>query len=245
MKKMLIIGATSAIASATARLFANDGSEMFLIARDSEKLAAVADDLRSRGAGSVDVHEMDVLDYDRHQSAIEDAIAKLGGLDVALIAHGSLPDQPACEASFELTRQELEVSALSVVSLLTHLANYFEKEKRGSIAVISSVAGERGRKSNYVYGAAKGMVSVYMQGLRNRLYSSNVTVTTIKPGFVSTPMTAAFKKGIVWISPERAALDVHRAIQKGKDVVYVPWYWAWIMLVIRHIPEWLFKRLGL
>ena len=113
------------------------------------------------------------------------------------------------------------------------------------IVVISSVAGDRGRKSNYVYGAAKGMVSIYMQGLRNRLHKSNVTVITIKPGFVSTPMTAAFKKGIVWISPERAAQDIRRAIRKGKDVVYVPWFWSWIMRVIRHIPERLFKRLGL
>jgi len=245
MKKMLIIGATSAIASATARLFASDGFDLYLVARDPEKLAAVADDLRSRGASSVAVQEMDVLDYDRHQSVIEAAIAELDGLDVALVAHGSLPDQPACEESFTLTRRELEVNALSVVSLLTYLANYFEKEKHGSIAVISSVAGDRGRKSNYVYGAAKGMLSVYMQGLRNRLHTSNVTVITIKPGFVSTPMTAAFKKGVVWISPARAARTIHRAIRKGKEVVYVPWFWAWIMLVIRHIPEALFKRLGL
>lgn len=245
MKKMLIIGATSAIASATARLFARDGAKLFLVARDSEKLAAVADDLRSRGAGSVDVRVMDVLDYDRHKSVLEDAIAKLGGLDVALIAHGSLPAQPDCEESFVLTRKELEVNALSIVSLLTHLANYFEKNKRGSIAVISSVAGDRGRKSNYVYGAAKSMVTVYMQGIRNRLHASNVRVITIKPGFVSTPMTAAFKQSHLWINSERAALDIHRAIRKGKEVVYVPWFWAWIMLVIRHIPEALFKRLGL
>lgn len=245
MKKVLVIGATSAIASATARLYARDGGRLFLVARDPDKLAAVADDLRSRGADRVYIREMDVLDYDRHLSVIDEAIAELGGLDMALIAHGSLPDQPACEKSFELTRQELEVNALSVVSLLTHLANYFERERRGTIAVISSVAGDRGRKSNYVYGAAKGMVSVYMQGIRNRLHASNVAVITIKPGFVTTPMTAAFKKGILWVGPERVAHGICRAIRKGSDVVYVPWFWSWIMLAIRHIPEGLFKRLGL
>jgi len=245
MRKTLIIGATSAIAQATARLLAEAGDALFLVARNADKLAATADDLKLRGADAVDTQELDVLDYDRHKLVIDAAIDTLDGIDLVLIAHGTLPDQNACEGSFELTRNEIEINALSTISLLTHLANYFEQRGQGTIAVISSVAGERGRQSNYVYGSSKGAVTVFLQGVRNRLYKSGVSVLTIQPGFVDTPMTADFPKNFLWSRPERVAATIVRSIARGKSTVYVPWFWRWIMVVIKALPEAVFKRLSL
>jgi short-subunit dehydrogenase len=164
---------------------------------------------------------------------------------VALIAHGTLPDQKACEASVELLQQEIDNNGLSVVALCTRLANLMEPRGQGTIAVISSVAGDRGRQSNYVYGAAKGMVTRFLQGLRNRLARKGVQVLTIKPGFVDTPMTAAFPKGLLWAKPESVAQGIVAAVDRKKDVVYLPGFWCLIMMIIRHIPEFIFKKLSL
>ena len=245
MKKTLIIGATSAIAQATARLFAEAENTLFLVARNADRLAAVAEDLRLRGASSVHTATLDVIDYDRHKDVVDTAIATLGGIDLVIIAHGSLPNQKACEQSFQLTRENLEVNTLGTISLLTYLANYFEKRQQGMIAVISSVAGDRGRQSNYVYGTSKGALTLFLQGLRNRLHKSGVKVLAIKPGFIDTPMTKAFSKGLLWVKPEIAAKYVVRAIKREKDIAYAPPFWAPIMLVIKSIPESLFKRLQL
>lgn len=245
MRHVLIFGATSAIAQAIARRLAAQGAAMLLVARDADRLAAVADDLRVRGAAKVEIEVMDALDYERHASLVGIARERLGGLDVAIIAHGTLPDQKACEQSFEFSLREIEINALSVISLLTHLANHLESEQRGIIVVISSVAGDRGRQSNYIYGSAKGMVTTFMQGLRNRLHASGVQVLTVKPGFVDTPMTTDFKKGALWASADKVAEGIVRAINRRRDVVYLPWFWRWIMYIIRAIPEPLFKRLKL
>lgn len=218
---------------------------MFLVARNADRLAATAEDLRQRGASAVHTETLDVLEYERHQSVLDAAVAALGGLDLALIAHGTLPDQKACEASFELTRKAFEINALSTISLLTHLARYFEKKEQGTIAVISSVAGDRGRQSNYVYGAAKGAVTLFLQGLRHRLHGSGVKVLTIKPGFVDTPMTSAFDKGVLWTTPGKVAERIGRKLNSISDEVYAPAYWWLIMKVVRSIPERLFKRLSL
>ena len=142
MRRTLIIGATSAIAQASSRLFAQAGDALFLVARNADKLTMVADDLKVRGAALVHTETLDVLDYGRHKGVIDTAIEALDGLDLVLIAHGTLPDQKACEKSFELTSKEFEVNALCTISLLTHLANYFEEQGQGTIAVISSVAGD-------------------------------------------------------------------------------------------------------
>ena len=245
MRKTLIIGACSAIAQATAHLFASAGDSLFLVARDEEKLKQQADDLKVRGAEQVECFAMDVLDYDKHKTMIERAAEKLEGIDLVLIAHGTLPDQKHCEQSVEKTRQEFEVNCVSVISLLTHLANYFEGQGKGTIAAISSPAGDRGRQSNYVYGSAKGAISIFMQGLRNRLSKSGVHVLTIKPGFVDTPMTRDFKKGLLWASPDTVAKQIVTAINKKKNVAYVPKFWALIMLIIKLIPEPVFKKLKL
>jgi short-subunit dehydrogenase len=173
------------------------------------------------------------------------AVAALGGLDAVLIAHGTLSDQAACQQSVELTMRELNINFLSVVSLLTLLGNHFEQQRRGVIAVISSVAGDRGRGSNYVYGTAKAGVSAFLQGLRNRLAKVGVQVLTIKPGLVDTPMTAHLKKNRLYSPPSVVGEGIYHAMKQGRDVAYLPWFWRYIMLIILHIPELIFKRMSL
>jgi len=245
MRRIFIFGATSAIAEATARRFAVNGNSFFLTARDGNKLEALADDLRVRGATKAATAVADALDFDRHQDLVNAAVEALGGLDTVLIAHGTLPDQKSCEESFEATRRAFEINALGGMSLMTHVANRFEAQGFGTIAVLSSVAGDRGRQSNYAYGAAKGALSIFMQGLRSRLHRRGVHVLTIKPGWVNTPMTAAFRKGILWSSPQKIAAGIYTAIENKKDVVYLPWFWSPIMRVIRALPESIFKRMRL
>ena len=245
MKHILIIGATSAIAEATARIFAQRGDRLYLFARNQECLSSLAEDLKIRGVSWVGHSRLDVNNFDAHEETITTAFAALGKIDTALIAHGTLPDQKACETDFKAALAELNTNAIGTVSLLTHLANKLERQKSGTIAVITSLAGERGRQANYVYGAAKGMVSVFLQGLRNRLHRSGVNVLDIKPGFVDTPMTAGFEKGLLWAKPETIAVGIVKALDKEKSVTYLPWFWKYIMLIIKSIPESIFKRLGL
>ncbi|HSC13275.1 MAG TPA: SDR family oxidoreductase [Rhodanobacteraceae bacterium] len=246
MRKVLIIGATSAIAEAAARSFAARGDALFLVARNAEHLRAVVADLNIRGAARADSATLDVTDFAAHEAVIEKAERDLGGIEIALIAHGTLSDQAQCEQSVDVMRREFDVNALSTLALLTALAGRMEARRNGTLAVISSVAGDRGRQSNYVYGAAKAAVSTFLGGLRQRLAKSGVTVLTIKPGFVDTPMTAAIaNKGALWAQPDRVAAGIVQAIDRRRNIVYLPWFWRWIMLVIRHIPEPLFKRLKL
>jgi short-subunit dehydrogenase len=243
--RVFIVGGTSAIAGETAKAYAEAGARLFLTGRNPERLASVADDLRVRGAVQVDTSILDVSDLSRHREVIDAAIAKLGGLDVALIAHGTLPDQAACQQRVADTVEALQVNFTATIALLTELANHFEGPRGGVIAVITSVAGDRGRQSNYVYGAAKGGVERFLQGLRNRLYRSGVTVLTIKPGFVATPMTAAMRKNALYASPRRVGRAIYRAIERRRDVIYIPWFWRPLMAAIRTVPERIFKRLHL
>lgn len=245
MQKILIIGATSAIAEATARLWAARGAALFLVGRRAERLEVIAADLAVRGAAAVGCYTLDCCDIGAHAAMFDAATAALGGIDVALIAHGSLPDQKSCQASVEQTLKELNTNGVSVVALATRLGELFAAQGAGSLAVISSVAGDRGRQSNYVYGAAKGMVSLFLQGLRNRLSKQGVQVLTIKPGFVDTPMTAALPKGALWAKPEAIARGIVRAIDGQRDEVYLPGFWWLIMTIIKHLPERVFKRLSL
>lgn len=245
MERILIIGAASAIAEATAQRFAARGAHLYLLARDQERLASLARDLSIRGAGQVAHAPFDARTFDRHQPLLEAVIAELGGLDTVLIAYGTLGDQKACENSVALTLQELNINALSVIAWLTVLAPHFEAQRQGRIAVIGSVAGDRGRQSNYVYGTAKGALAIFLQGLRNRLHKCGVQVLTIKPGFVDTPMTAALPKGPLWASPEKIAEDIDKALNSRRNVLYSPSFWWLIMGLIRSVPESLFKRLSL
>jgi len=245
MQNVLILGATSAIAHATARLLAQNGAQLYLVGRNKDKLEANAEDLKVFGATSVIVETINLDDMSSHETIINNCINKLGSIDLALIAQGTLPDQKECQTSYEKTLEALTTNGLSYISLLTILANYFELQQKGCIAVISSVAGDRGRQSNYIYGTAKAAVSTFTQGLRNRLTKAGVHVLTIKPGFVDTPMTAEFDKGALWATPEKVANEIVSAIEKRKNIIYTPFFWQFIMMIIKSVPEIIFKRLSL
>jgi decaprenylphospho-beta-D-erythro-pentofuranosid-2-ulose 2-reductase len=245
MQRILIVGATSAIAEATARQFAARGDSLFLAARNANALQALAQDLRLRGAVVAGTAIMDARDLQTLPTIVDAAVQALSGLDQALIAHGTLSKQSACEASMPLLQEEFVVNALSVMALSLRLADVFAAQRRGVIAVISSVAGDRGRQSNYVYGAAKASVSAFMSGLGQKLRPSGVKVVVIKPGFVSTPMTAAFKKGALWAQPSRVARDIRIAMDRGTPVVYTPGFWRVIMAIVRAVPETVFRRLSM
>jgi len=246
MKKILIIGATSAIAHACARNWAGEKAAFFLVGRNTEKLAQAADDLRARGAVSVDVHALDMNDFDAHGTMLDACYRTLTHIDVALIAHGTLPDQQQCEQTSAHALKEFSSNGLSVIAVLTDLANRMEKDRHGTIAVISSVAGERGRPTNYLYGSAKAAVTAFCEGLRARMFKVGVHVLTIKPGFVDTPMTQGLPlPGPLVASAEKVAAIICKAVERKSDSVYAPHFWALIMLAIRNVPTVLFKRLNL
>ena len=246
MSTVLIIGATSAIAHETSRRFAAEGARLLLVARNEAKLQANASDLAARGASGVETFILDANDFGRH-AALMGAVQSTfpDGLDYALLAYGTLPDQTEVVSDADAAVDAFTTNATSVIALLTHLAGLFEKQERGAIAVISSVAGDRGRPSNYVYGAAKGAVSLFAQGLRARMTKHGVSVTTIKPGFVDTPMTADVPKNRLFADPADVGARIHKAMKKGQDVVYIPAFWRGVMGVIKAIPERVFKKLDL
>jgi decaprenylphospho-beta-D-erythro-pentofuranosid-2-ulose 2-reductase len=243
--KIVVIGASSALAYEAAKHFAHEGAEILLVGRTASKLESIASDLKVRGAGRVEMYLLDLCDLSRHQELWDQALGRLGEIDILLVAYGTLGDQRRCELSVEETLREFNNNCTSVIALLTIGANYFEQRRRGCIAVITSVAGDRGRKSNYVYGTAKAALNTFLQGLRNRLASSGVTVITIKPGLVATPMTAHMRTGFLTANAQAVGQGIYRAIVKRKEVVYLPWYWQPIMLIVKSIPERVFKRLSL
>jgi short-subunit dehydrogenase len=241
--RILVLGATSSIAMAFSRLFVKPDTHFFLVARNSVKLDSVARDLITRGAGSVMVRAMDLDDTSAHAPMLTEAVEGLGGLDLALIAHGVLGDQQIAQTDFAAAHAVLTTNLLSPVSLITWLANYFEAANDGTLAVISSVAGDRGRKSNYVYGASKGGLNIFLDGVRNRIDRAGVKVLTIRPGLVATPMTAHREPNALFATPTQTARAILRAMQTRKDIAYVPGFWAPIMWVARAIPEAIFKNL--
>ena len=243
--RLLVVGATSAIAHEVARRYAARNARLFLAGRDAAGIAANAADLTARGAESVVTAAFDALDTASHEAMLDKAFVAFGGFDAVLVAYGVLPDQARCERSVSETLAAFDTNGRSVVALLTVLGNRFEAQGRGAIVVISSPAADRGRASNYVYGAAKASVSVFASGLRNRLQAKGVRVVTVSPGFVDTPMTADFPKGPLWATPQAVAKDIEGAIDSGFGVIYTPWFWRWIMQIIRLIPERLFVRLRL
>jgi len=244
-KRVLALGATSAIAEATLRLLAEQPASFFLVGRNPSKLAVVRDDLLTRGATAAATCVIDLDDTGAHPAMLAQALGALGGIDLALLAHGILGDQTEAEKDYAVAKAILRTNFLSAVSLVTWLANYFEAEHRGTIAVISSVAGDRGRKSNYVYGASKGGLNIFLDGVRNRIDRAGVQVLTIKSGFVATPMTAHLKKNALFAEPSQVARHILRAIEKGKDVAYVPPFWGLIMLIVRSVPRRIFKKMNM
>lgn len=243
--RVLILGATSAIAHEVARCYAREGARLVVAARDADRLAANAADLRARGATDVVEVAFDALDFDRHGQVVADAWTAFDGLDAVLVAYGSLPDPAAVASDADAAVASFRLNATSVIAVLTHLAGRFEAAGGGTIAVLSSVAGDRGRPSNPVYGAAKGAVSTFCQGLRARLSRSGVRLVTVKPGPVDTPMTAHLDLGRLVAEVGGVGRRVHRAMRAGGDVVYVPGVWRVLMAGVRAVPERVFKRLDL
>jgi decaprenylphospho-beta-D-erythro-pentofuranosid-2-ulose 2-reductase len=244
-RKILVLGATSGIAEATCRIWAAQGASLFLVARNAEKLAAVATDLRTRGANFVDTAVADLDDTENHPQLLSHAVNSLTGMDIAYLAHGILGDQAEAERDFNAAAQILYTNLLAPVSLLTWLANFCVQRRSGTLAVISSVAGDRGRKSNYVYGSSKAGLSAFLGGLRNRVDREGVTVLTIKPGPTRTAMTAGMPKSERFADVDAVAESIVSAIDKRQDVLYVPFQWGPIMWVIRSIPERIFKKQNL
>ena len=246
MKNVLIVGATSTIATACARLWAEQGANLFLVGRNQEKLQQTAVDLEARGAQSVATFIMDATCFAAHAEMLDACLANLRQIDIAFVAHGTLPEQKVCEHSVEVALKEFANNATSVIALLTMLANQFEVQRCGTIAVISSVAGDRGRQSNYLYGTAKAAVSTFCEGLRARMFKVGVHVMTIKPGFVDTPMTKELSLPARLVAtPENVATSIIRGTERKIDTLYTPGFWALIMLIIRTIPSVIFKRLSL
>lgn len=238
MQRVLIFGATSAIAGEVARLHAQRGDRLLLVGRNPDKLAALR---ASLGPTDATTAAADFAQLDANQALVEQSIADLGGLDRVLIAHGVLGDQLATERSFVDAEAIFRANLLSVVALLIPLANYFERQRAGRIGVITSVAGERGRPRNYTYGAAKGALNVYLEGLRTRLYPTGVKVTTLKLGPVDTPMTRDHAKHALFGKPIEVAHDIVRAMDAGEAEAYSPPIWRAIMPIVRHTPERIFQ----
>jgi decaprenylphospho-beta-D-erythro-pentofuranosid-2-ulose 2-reductase len=239
--KILVLGATSAIAQAAARVWAQRGEELFLVARNGQRLSAVADDLRARGAKVLTLAQ-DLNDDQLHEPMIENAIMAMGAIDVVLLAQAVSGDRESRDADPELAELILRTNLVAPVRLLTLLA---PRMRQGScIAALSSVAGERGRAAVGVYGASKAGLDSFLSALRQRLSRRGVRVLTLKPGFVDTPMTANLKKTILFSSAARVGRGVVRAVDKGREVAFLPWWWRWVMFVIRALPERVFKKLS-
>jgi decaprenylphospho-beta-D-erythro-pentofuranosid-2-ulose 2-reductase len=245
MTRVAIFGATSAIARESARAWARDGAHLALVGRDEARVEALTSDLRVRGARTVVHFAADSSQSGSQQPLIDDVHARLGGIDVALIAFGTLPDPARAESDMDYAEESLRVNFMGAAMLAARLANYMEHNGGGVIAVISSVAGDRGRGSNPFYGAAKGGLSTIASGLRSRYSGRGVHVLTVKPGFVETPMTAHIVPNVLFVKPDFVGRAIIRAVRARRDVIYVPWFWRWIMLVIRAVPERLFKKLTL
>ena len=236
--RVLIIGATSGIAIELAREFARHGFHLILAARDADEMSRIAADARIRGA-KVETRDFDALDYASHAGFWESC----GEVDGVICCFGLLPDETKARSDWELCGKMLEVNFNANVSLLNLVADTFEERERGFIGVISSVAGDRGRRGNYLYCSAKAGLSTYTEGLRSRLFPVGVTVTTIKPGPVDTGMTFGMDKLPLLASPAKVAGDIYRGIRRGADVVYTPAPWRIIMGVIKVIPGFIWKRL--
>lgn len=245
IKNIYVFGATSNIAEETLRNFAKDSVNFYLVGRNNDKLEIVKNDLLARGANNIYTEECDALDWDKHKSTMTNADNKLGQLDLVYIAHGTLPDNEAIRNNQMEVIKEFNINCTSVISLCTLASEYFEEKGSGTIAVISSVAGERGRQSNFIYGAAKGGVSKYLEGLRNRLYEKGIKVITIKPGMVDSPMTKDMPKGLLFAKSSSVGKQIYKGINVGKDDMFVPGYWKIIMGIIKSIPESIFKKLKL
>ena len=244
-KRALILGAKSAIARAIALRLVTDGYDLALAARQVEALSPFAADIQLRHQSQVDLIEFDGLDFDALEHLPQRVERIAGPFELSVLVFGYLGRQRETERSTGEMLNVLNANFTGATVALGHLANYFEQKTSGGIIGIGSVAGDRGRQSNFFYGAAKGGLALFLQGLRNRLAPSGIHVLTVKPGFVDTPMTEGLDGLFLVAKPESVADDIVRAYNKKKDVLYTPFFWRWIMLIIRSIPERIFKKLSL
>jgi short-subunit dehydrogenase len=245
-ESVVVLGASSGIAQAVCRRLAARGCRLILAGRNPAELEPLASDLRVRHQAEIAVESFDALDCAGFAGFVDRCFAQAGGaLNGVVLCYGYMVDQPLTQSDPAEARRTIDVNFTSAVLLLERFAERFEKQKSGTITVISSVAGDRGRQSNYTYGAAKAGLTAYLQGLRNRLYHSGVHVLTVKPGFVDTRMTQGRvnPKSPLLATPDQVACSIDRAILRRKDVLYTPWFWRGIMTIIRLIPEPVFKRL--
>jgi short-subunit dehydrogenase len=242
-QRVAIFGATSDIAFAVARHLAELASHLVLIGRDINALERAVNDLKIRGAPEVHICQADFSQTTELVTMVNAVWDTLGGLDLALVAFGSMPNQEMAESDTRLAEHALTNNFVSPVLLCNVLAQKFESQRSGTIAVITSVAGERGRKSNFIYGAAKGGLQRYLEGLRHRLFAKNVAVLDIRPGFVSTKMTDKMRpSGPLWTNPDRVAKDILAALTSERAFLYTPWFWRYIMMAVRNLPAPIFHR---
>ncbi|MEO8348340.1 MAG: SDR family oxidoreductase [Acidobacteriota bacterium] len=243
---MVVLGATSAIARSIAEQLGMRGFELILAGRDVEEIETLALDLELRCSVKVTARSFDALAFETHRGFFDDCRAASDDtLFGVVLCFGYLGDQAKAQEEFGEARQILDTNFLAAVSALNVAAKILEEKGEGFLCALSSVAGDRGRRSNYFYGAAKAGLTAYLQGLRNRLSASGVRVITIKPGFVDTRMTFGRPAMFLVASPEAAARRIVAAIERGKDVSYVPGFWRPVMIAIRAIPEKIFKRMNL
>ncbi|NWF67163.1 MAG: SDR family oxidoreductase [Campylobacterales bacterium] len=243
MSYVLIIGAKSDIAKEVAKEYANAGYDLYLASREIESLAKFENDLKVRSQIDIKLLEFDLLDFDSHESFYNSLNPKP---TITICVAGYLGEQKKAQTDFNEAKKIIDTNYTGCVSILNIVANDYEKNRVGSIVGVSSVAGDRGRKSNYIYGSSKAGFSAYLSGLRNRLHDFNVKVLTVKPGFVYTKMTENLDlPQKLTATPEDVAKDIFKAEQSGKDVLYTKWIWRFIMLIIKHIPEWIFKKMSI
>lgn len=245
MKRIIILGATSGIALEVQRLLARRACELLMVARSGRRLTEIQADLLVRGAARVLTYQADLSCVAQHAGVFEFASRNFPDFDTVFLAYGSMHEQKVAATSIPVLLEELQVNFVSAAAVVTLFAADLERRRTGCIAAISSVAGDRGRRPNYVYGAAKGGLSLFLQGLRSRLYPAGVRVITIKPGQVRTPMTDALANRSHLADPREVAQDIVRGLEgRSPDILYTPRIWRYIMSVVQLIPEGIFKRLS-
>jgi decaprenylphospho-beta-D-erythro-pentofuranosid-2-ulose 2-reductase len=245
MKKIIVLGATSSIALEVQRQLARRGCQLLLVGRSQQRLAEIQADLVVWGAKQVLTYSADLAVIQQHVGLMEFCRRAFHDFDTVLLAYGSMRNQKDCEDSIEALRGELQVNFVSATALLTVFAADLERRRGGCLAAITSVAGDRGRRSNYVYGASKGALSLFLQGLRSRLHPAGVRVITIKPGPVQTRMTDHMPNSARFADPKDVACDIVNALEsRSPDVLYTPRMWRYVMTAVQQIPETIFKRLA-
>lgn len=242
MSSLVVFGATSAIAQAYLNLVVERYQSVTLVARNETHLQQVAAHAEVLSNANVLSVVWDLADEQSHAQLMSQISDEL---DTVLICYGELSNQSQCTTDPDYARQQFRLNGTSAMSLAAAVTQKMVARHNGVLAVVGSVAGDRGRRSNYHYGSAKGALDTFLAGLRSEVLARGVRVVTIKPGFVDTPMTKAFKKGVLWAKPEKVAKDIDRAITGSAEVIYTPWFWRYIMLIIKCIPEKIFKRLSI